>query len=309
MMAPRPEKLQTLRDYLRHLGLTLEGGDNPHTSDYAKLIEASRARPDFAAIQTLCLRSMQQAIYSPEQTGHFGLAYEHYAHTSLHPSGATPTCWCIASVRGVLRQQAYRPPVLPGPSADANLPARVREQDAWEALGAWLSARERRADEASRDVEAWLKCWFVREHVGEVFSGHISSVTSFGVFVTLDTLYVEGLVHISELGDDYFQFNEALNELRGERTGIRHQLGEALQVQVSRVDLEARRIDFRLVRGEDFKSMQAELSGGGSHKPTHTYKKAGRAPNQRPSRGRRPASAEAEAKRAARQTTPRKKHS
>ncbi|CAM5204907.1 Ribonuclease R OS=Castellaniella defragrans OX=75697 GN=rnr PE=3 SV=1 [Castellaniella defragrans] len=304
---PTPEKLQTLRDYLRHLGLTLEGGDNPHTSDYAKLIEASRARPDFAAIQTLCLRSMQQAIYSPEQTGHFGLAYEHYAHFTS-PIRRYPDLLVHRVIRGILHKQAYRPPVLPGPSADANLPARVREQDAWEALGAWLSARERRADEASRDVEAWLKCWFVREHVGEVFSGHISSVTSFGVFVTLDTLYVEGLVHISELGDDYFQFNEALNELRGERTGIRHQLGEALQVQVSRVDLEARRIDFRLVRGEDFKSMQAELSGGGSHKPTHTYKKAA---GTKPAalKGTTARQRRAEAKRAARQTTPRKKHS
>lgn len=303
---PTPEKLQALRDYLRHLGLTLDGGDDPSTGDYAKLIDASRARSDFAAIQTLCLRSMQQAIYSPEQTGHFGLAYEHYAHFTS-PIRRYPDLLVHRVIRGILRKQPYQPPALPGPAADPALPARVREHDAWEALGIWLSARERRADEASRDVEAWLKCWFVREHVGEVFSGHISSVTSFGVFVTLDTLYVEGLVHISELGDDYYQYNESLNELRGERTGIRHQLGDALQVQVSRVDLEARRIDFRPVRKEDYKSLQAEIEGD-AHKSPRGYKKAA---GTKPAalKGTTARQRRAEAKRAAREAAPRKRHS
>jgi ribonuclease R len=111
------------------------------------------------------------------------------------------------------------------------------------------SANERRADEASRDVEAWLKSYYVRERTGETFSGSISAVVPFGVFVILDDLYVEGLVHVSELGSEYFHFNEALHELRGERTGLRFRLADRLTVQVARVDLEARRIDFRLVRG------------------------------------------------------------
>src|SRR5690606_9865167 len=115
---------------------------------------------------------------------------------------------------------------------------------------------ERRADDASRDVEAWLKCWFVKEHVGEVFSGRVTGVAPFGLFITLETLFVEGLVHVSELGSDYFQFNEAMHELRGERTGMRYRLTDAVQVQVARVDLEARRIEFRLVKGTTFKELK-----------------------------------------------------
>jgi ribonuclease R len=122
---------------------------------------------------------------------------------------------------------------------------------AWQAAGLHCSANERRADEASRDVEAWLKCKYMREHLGEEFSGVVSSVTSFGLFVTLDAMYVEGLVHITELGGEYFRFDEARQELRGERTGIRYALGTRVQVQVSRVDLDGRRIDFRLVSGDD----------------------------------------------------------
>ena len=123
-----------------------------------------------------------------------------------------------------------------------------QEMALWEAAGAHCSANERRADEATRDVEAWLKCRYMRERLGEQFSGTVSAVTAFGLFVTLDELFVEGLVHISELGGDYYRFDELRQELRGERTGVRYTLGVRVQVQVSRVDLDARRIDFRLVR-------------------------------------------------------------
>ena len=302
---PTPEKLQSLRETLRHMGLTLEGGDDPQTGDYAKLIQASRARPDFAVIQTLCLRSMQQAIYSPEVTGHFGLSYEHYAHFTS-PIRRYPDLLVHRVIRSILNKQRYQPPALGNTPTDPSLPAKVREHDAWETLGALLSARERRADDASRDVQAWLKCWFVRERVGEVFSGRITGVTSFGVFVTLETLYVEGLVHISELGGDYFQYNEALNELRGERTGFRYQLGDTLQVQVSRVDLEARRIDFRLVRGEDYKSLQAEIEGDPRSNAARPRKKAAGAKPEA-LRGTTAHQRRAQAKRDARQETPRKR--
>ncbi len=303
---PTPEKLQVLREYLRHLGLALEGGDDPKTSDYAKLIQASRARPDFDIIQNMCLRSMQQAIYSPEQTGHFGLAYEHYAHFTS-PIRRYPDLLVHRVIRGILHKRRYQPPTLPGQSSDPALPAKVREHEAWDALGVLLSAYERRADDASRDVVAWLKCWFVREHVGEVFSGRITGVTSFGAFVTLDTLYVEGLVHISELGSDYFQYQEASNELRGERTGIRYQLGDALQVQVSRVDLEARRIEFRLVKSEDYKSLQAEIAGDARPATPSRKKAAGAKPAAL--RGTTAHQRRAEATRAARQDPPRKRRS
>jgi ribonuclease R len=136
------------------------------------------------------------------------------------------------------------------------------EQQAWEAAGLHCSANERRADEASRDVEAWLKCKYMREHLGEEYSGVVTSATSFGIFVTLDTLYVEGLVHITELGGEYFRFDEARQELRGERTGIRYAIGTRVQIQVSRVDLDGRKIDFRLVNpAEEFSSRQLREKG------------------------------------------------
>jgi ribonuclease R len=129
-------------------------------------------------------------------------------------------------------------------------PAKVQidEAEAWEAAGVHCSGNERRADEASRDVEAWLKCRYMRERLGEEFSGTVSAVTSFGLFVQLDALYVEGLVHITELGGEYYRFDEARQELRGERTGIRYTVGARVRVQVSRVDLDGRKIDFRMVR-------------------------------------------------------------
>jgi ribonuclease R len=254
---PTPEKLQSLRDYLRNLGLSLDGGEDPSTDDYAKLLKAARGRPDFQIIQTMCLRSLQQALYSPDHVGHFGLSYEHYAHFTS-PIRRYPDLLTHRVIKGILAGKKYVPQFAD--IADlAGVPAAKREQEVWEKLGLVLSAHERRADDASRDVEAWLKCWFVKEHVGEVFSGRITGVASFGIFVTLDALFVEGMVHVSELGSDYFQYNDAMNELRGERTGIRYRLTDAVHVQVARVDLEARRIEFRLVKGTGFKELQAAI--------------------------------------------------
>jgi ribonuclease R len=136
-------------------------------------------------------------------------------------------------------------------------PADAAELTTWEKLGLICSANERRADDASRDVEAWLKSYYMRERVGETYTGTVSSVVPFGVFVVLDDLYVEGLVHVSELGSEYFLYNEALHELRGERTGLRYRLGDRVTVQVSRVDLEARRIEFQPVRGDTRKALLA----------------------------------------------------
>src|SRR6185436_2684933 len=134
----------------------------------------------------------------------------------------------------------------------------------WELAGAHCSANERRADEASRDVEAWLKCRYMREHLGEEFAGTVSGVTSFGLFVTLDALYVDGLVHITELGGEYYRFDEARQELRGERTGVRYTVGARVRVQVSRVDLDGRKIDFRMVREGDGDKLLARGRGARS---------------------------------------------
>lgn len=253
---PTPEKLQSLRAFLRTLGLDLGGGDDPQASHYGDLIDKARNRPDFELLQSMCLRSMQQAIYSPDNVGHFGLSYEQYTHFTS-PIRRYPDLLTHRVIKSLLSKDRYVPSapdhvVVPG------MTKREYEHDIWEKLGILLSARERRADDASRDVEAWLKCWFVKERVGEVFSGRVTGVASFGIFVTLDTLHVEGMVHVSELGTEYFQFNESLHELRGERTGMRYRLTDSVQVQVARVDLEARRIEFRLVAGTSFSSLKKE---------------------------------------------------
>ncbi|NLC36121.1 MAG: ribonuclease R [Alcaligenaceae bacterium] len=252
---PTPEKLQTLRAYLSTVGLSLDGGDDPSTEDYARLVQQARGRPDYEIIQTMCLRSLQQAIYSPEQSGHFGLSYDHYAHFTS-PIRRYPDLLTHRVIKGILAGKRYVPKV-DDVAAAMVLPGDNPEEAAWEKLGLVLSAAERRADDASRDVEAWLKCWFIKEHVGEIFSGRVTGVAPFGLFITLETLFVEGLVHVSELGSDYFQYNEASHELRGERTGMRYRLTDSVQVQVARVDLEARRIEFRLVKGTSFKTLTA----------------------------------------------------
>lgn len=265
---PTPEKQEILRNYLKAMGVSQTIGDNPKPADFQKIAAATKDRPESQQIHTMLLRSMQQAIYTPVNSGHFGLAFEAYTHFTS-PIRRYPDLLVHRVIKAILARQRYELPVLPTPGeAHAKLSKRLASRAkplavgevvkkpsvdtlAWQAAGLHCSANERRADEASRDVEAWLKCKYMREHLGEEFSGVVSSVTSFGLFVTLDAMYVEGLVHITELGGEYFRFDEARQELRGERTGIRYALGTRVQVQVSRVDLDGRRIDFRLVSGED----------------------------------------------------------
>ncbi len=260
---PTPEKLASLRTFLRTLGLTLAGGDDPQARDYADLTVRIQGRPDIALLQTMLLRSMQQAIYSPDNGGHFGLAYAGYAHFTS-PIRRYPDLLTHRVIKALLAGKKYVPSmphgeIQPLESARSRRSPTKEElqrvHQVWEQFGVQCSANERRADEASRDVEAWLKCYFMRERVGEQFRGTISGVAPFGLFVTLDDLFVEGLVHVSELGTDYFQFNEAMHELRGERTGQRYRLTEGLTVQVSRVDLEARKIEFRLVKGATYQEL------------------------------------------------------
>jgi len=269
---PTAEKKDILRNYLKAMGIGLSISDDPHTSEFQKIAQATKDRPDAQQIHTMLLRSMQQAIYTPVNSGHFGLAYEAYTHFTS-PIRRYPDLLVHRVIKSILLGRKYKLPNLPVPgeahakltkrleknkaakgASDANAP-RVRmsaaDQQAWEAAGLHCSANERRADEASRDVEAWLKCKYMREHLGEEYGGVVSAATSFGIFVTLDALYVEGLVHITELGGEYFRFDELRQELRGERTGIRYAIGTRVQVQVSRVDLDGRKIDFRLVHPGD----------------------------------------------------------
>ena len=273
---PTPVKLQSLRAFLKTLGLELGGGDDPQGSDYAALIDKVRNRPDYDLLQSMCLRSMQQAIYSPDNSGHFGLGYSEYAHFTS-PIRRYPDLLTHRVIKTLLDKQRYTP-TAPDHVVVPGMTRKEYEHDVWEKLGILLSARERRADDASRDVEAWLKCWFVKERVGEVFSGRITGVASFGIFVTLDTLHVEGMVHVSELGTEYFQFNEAMHELRGERTGMRYRLTDSVQVQVARVDLEARRIEFRLVQGTSFAALKREAQRSSTSAGRHVKKAASTKP-------------------------------
>ncbi|KAF1009928.1 MAG: ribonuclease R [Burkholderia sp.] len=257
---PTAEKLENLRSFLRGMGLTLGGSDTPHASDYAALMAKIRDRPDVQMLQPMLLRSMQQAVYSPDNIGHFGLAYDAYAHFTS-PIRRYPDLLTHRSIYAILAGQKYVPKAPEGVELNTAIAPRARaiqkEDDArnhtcsnkaiWEELGRHCSANERRADEAARDVEAWLKCYFMRDKLGEEYSGMVNGVTPFGIFVQLDTLFIEALVHITELGSDYFQYDEIKNELRGERSGIRYRLSDRVRVQVSGVDLDVRKINFRLV--------------------------------------------------------------
>ncbi len=205
-----------------------------------------------------CARCSRRST-PPTNSGHFGLAYQAYTHFTS-PIRRYPDLLVHRVIKALLAGKRYHLATGHGQDAGAaaarrasaaRMPSRRRRRSstqAWEAAGAHCSANERRADEASRDVEAWLKCRYMREHLGEEFSGTVSAATSFGLFVQLDSLYVEGLVHITELGGEYFRFDEVRQELRGERTGVRYAIGSRVRVQVSRVDLDGRKIDFRMVR-------------------------------------------------------------
>jgi ribonuclease R len=276
---PTPEKRETLRNYLKAMGVPASLSDNPSPGQFQAIAQASKDRPDAQQIHSMLLRSMQQAIYTPLNSGHFGLAYPAYTHFTS-PIRRYPDLLVHRVIKSILAGRRYQLPGLPLPgeahiklarrlAAQARLKEKSSvptqkpsaEQQAWEAAGLHCSANERRADEASRDVEAWLKCQYMREHLGEDFSGTVSGVTAFGVFVTLDAMYVEGLVHITELGGDYFKFDETRQELRGERTGIRYNVGARVRVQVSRVDLDGRKIDFRWVQEDGSPALDKPLRG------------------------------------------------
>ena len=232
---PTPEKLEGLRNFLKEFGLGLPGGENPTAKDYGALLEKIKPRPDAQLLQTVMLRSLRQAMYSPDNVGHFGLSYEHYTHFTS-PIRRYPDLLVHRSIKAVLEGGRYSP-------------------GKWDEIGMHCSMTERRADEATRDVNNWLKCYYMRDRIGEEFEGTIAAVVPFGVFVALDSVYVEGLVHVSELGEDYFQYDNVKHQMLGERSGQRYRLGDRLQVKLVRADLETGRIDF--VLAEPAVAMQA----------------------------------------------------
>lgn len=224
---PTPEKLENLRGFLKEFGLQLGGGDTPKAGDYAALLAQVHDRPDAQLLQTVMLRSLRQAQYSPDNLGHFGLAYEAYTHFTS-PIRRYPDLLIHRAIKAVLNHSRYTP-------------------GAWDAIGLHCSQTERRADEATRDVEAWLKCYYMQDRIGEIFTGCVSAAVPFGIFVALDDVFVEGLVHVSDLGADYYHYDSAKHQLLGERTGQRFRLSDRVTVELVRVDLATSKIDFRLV--------------------------------------------------------------
>ena len=223
---PTEERLENLQIFLAEFGFMLGGGDKPSIKDYATVIEKIKGRPDEHLLQTVLLRSMQQAVYSPDNIGHFGLAYEAYAHFTS-PIRRYPDLLIHRAIKATLEKKKM-------PAAN------------WHVLGQHCSMTERRADDATRDVSSWLKCYYMQDKIGEIYEGTVAGVTSFGLFVSIDGIYIEGLLHVTELGNDYFTYDKARHAMVGERSHAIYRLGDRLKVKLVRVDLELSKIDFSL---------------------------------------------------------------
>jgi ribonuclease R len=247
---PSEEKLADLREFLGQLGLSLPGGVKPTAADYAALLDRVKDRPDSHLIQTVLLRSMQQAMYSSDNVGHFGLAYPAYTHFTS-PIRRYPDLVVHRIIKHLLAG---------GTAADLDYSKSDLQQ-----IGEHCSGTERRADEATRDASDWLKCEFMQDKLGEHYDGTITSVTSFGIFVQLDEVYIDGLVHITALDNDYYHFDPIGHRLHGERTGTVYRLGDRLRVQVAAVNLDDRKIDFVLAQPSTRQRPQSR-SGAGQKK-------------------------------------------
>lgn len=251
---PGEEKLTNLRAFLSELGLQLYGGETPAPADYQNLFKEIAERPDFSVIQTMMLRSMSQAVYSPEEKGHFGLAYDHYAHFTS-PIRRYPDLMVHRAIKSVIYSNRNSQQVRRHSEQQAGKHTYPYDFERVVHLGEHCSMAERRADDATRDVTNWLKCEYLQQHLGATFDGLIAAVTSFGFFVELADLYVEGLVHVATLEGDFYQFDKQKQRLTGERTGKRFALGDPVVVQVAAINLEERKIDLTLMsQGKTFKN-------------------------------------------------------
>ena len=256
---PSAEKLLQLRAFLQQLGLSLEGGEKPSPKDYSKLLALTRPREDAHLLQTVLLRSMMQAQYSPENIGHFGLAYEAYTHFTS-PIRRYPDLLVHRAICAVL----------------LNKKRLMQEMESkMQHCAEHCSMTERRADDATRDVTLWLKCEYMLDKVGEVFPGIISGVTSFGFFVELKDIYVEGLVHVSTLSNDYYNYDDKTHSLWAKHSNKRYALGDMVSVRVVRVDLDERKIDFEVIEkgGQGKKITKTKNSKKSKNSPTTDKKK------------------------------------
>jgi ribonuclease R len=228
---PNPESFDELRLYLVSLGLKVPHSDHVEPKAFNKLLQQVKDRPDSAAISMAMLRSLTHAEYTPDNIGHFGLGLDAYAHFTS-PIRRYPDLLVHRAIRHMVRGGKPR--------------AFSYDGKTMEKLGAITSAHERRAEEATREVEAWLKCQYMEDHIDKEYMGVITGVTNFGVFVQLEGTMIDGLVHVTSLQNDYYKYESGTQQLVGERTGRRYSLGDELKIRVHKVDMETRRIDFRL---------------------------------------------------------------
>lgn len=229
---PDGDKIEDARAFLAEFGLVLRGGREPTPRDFAQIVEQCQDEPFSHVVQVTLLRSLKQAVYSVDLSGHFALGFDRYTHFTS-PIRRYPDLMVHRLIKERIRQGERM-------ELDYDQLGRISEH---------CSVTERRADEATRDVVQWLKTEFMLERVGEEFDGVVSGVAEFGVFVELSELYVEGLVHVTALGEDYFHFDPKRRRLTGEHSGAMFQIGEEVRVRVVRVDIDQAKIDFELVDG------------------------------------------------------------
>jgi len=245
---PNPERVENLYDFLRGIGIGLARKENPTTSDYQLILQRLGDRPDRLILQTIVIRSLMQAVYDPENVGHFGLGFVVYTHFTS-PIRRYPDLMVHRAIRHLIRSK--KSPHLKKAKGAPNLakkdiyPYSMGELNE---LGVQLSAAERRADAASYDVIDWLKCEYIQQHIGDAFDGTVVSVNNFGIFVELDDIHIEGLIHVTALRNDYYHFDQVAHSLTGERTGESFHLGDRVHVQVSRVDMDDHKIDLQLLQ-------------------------------------------------------------
>jgi ribonuclease R len=234
---PSEKKLEDLRSYLAEHGLFLFGGDKPEPRHFSELLKGVAHRPDAEQIQTMLLRSMSQAVYSPDNLGHFGLAFKAYTHFTS-PIRRYPDLIVHRLIKSQLAKEAKPYPLMG---------AQTYSYEQLAQLGEACSATERNADMATREVVDWLKCEFMSAHIGSQYEGEVVAVTNFGMFVRIPEFHIDGLVHVTSLGQDYFHFDRATQSLVGESSGVVFQLGDKVKIEVANVDLEDRKIDFELI--------------------------------------------------------------
>jgi len=263
---PSEERLTSVRDFLGELGIGLGGGEDPQPEDYQRVLRSIKGRDDASVIQSVMLRSMSQAVYQPENLGHFGLAFDAYTHFTS-PIRRYADLLVHRAIRSLIRSNKKIANIR---RVDGFIPIPSHliypyDGDRLESTGEHLSVTERRADDATRDVVNWLKCEYLMDRVGDKYTGVVSAVTGFGLFVMLDELYVEGLIHVTGLPKDYYHHEASQHRMVGERTGRVFRLGQKLSVKLVRVNLEERKIDFELIGSPTDETKASDRSKKNTH--------------------------------------------